>query len=352
MIFPDSSPWASRQGDFRPVQTTDLAGRRAVVFDWINSEGGREARLWLDDQTGIILRMQLFAASDFQTLIDESIITTLALERSEPPPGLITGARLAEAQPISGDPAFSALASTPTPAIASPDRPGPPPDPAPLGFDPTGSRLSFQFPRLPQVANASSEIAAQPADLIADGYTLASTRFGLPWTLRCTRSPDGRRLAFNNGSDGAAPADDSLRWFNLSQPQAIYQPLPDLHAASFAFAPDNRRLAVAGQGDGDRPSGVYLVDIGTGESRLLLAVEEANSLLWSPDGEFLALIGRLPDQEQTAVLVLHVRTGQLAYQGEPGVVDETPSDSPIAAWGLPFPVEMGGMDACAASPGP
>jgi Tol biopolymer transport system component len=93
---------------------------------------------------------------------------------------------------------------------------------------------------------------------------------------------------------------------------------------------------------------VYLVDIATGESRLLLAAEDARSLLWSPDGEFLALVGRLPNQEQPASLVLHVRTRQIAYQGEPGMIGETPADSPIAAWGVPFPVEMGGMDACAA----
>jgi DNA-directed RNA polymerase specialized sigma24 family protein len=348
MVFPATSPWASRPGSFRSVQTSEQAGRKAVVFDWLNPDGQREARLWLDSQTGIILRAQVFGGDDFKTLIDESVITALALERSEPPPALIVAARLDQAQPTSGDPAFAALLPTPTPAIVTLDRPAALSDPAPPGFDPSGGRLAFTFPRDPQVANAARDTAAQPVELIADGYSLGMTRFGLPWMLRCDRSPDGRRLAFNTASDGAAPADDSLRWFNLSNPSAIYQPLPELQAASFAFAPDSRRLAVAGQASGDLASGVYLVDIATGESRLLLAAEDARSLLWSPDGEFLALVGRLPNQEQPASLVLHVRTRQIAYQGEPGMIGETPADSPIAAWGVPFPVEMGGMDACAA----
>lgn len=352
MIFPATSPWASQPGSFRDVQTANLAGRQAIVFDWANAEGQREARLWLDVQTGIILRTQAFGGPDHQTLIDETVITTLELERGEPPPALITGARLGQAQPVSSDPAFVALPPTPTPATAPLDRAAVQSEPAPPGFDPSGSRLFFQFPGDPLVANAPADTAAQPVDLIADGYSLGMTRFGLPWTLRCARSPDGRRLAFNTGSDGAALADDSLRWFNLSKPGTIYQPLPDLRAVSFAFAPDGRRLAVAGRGRGDQTSGVYLVELGTGESRLLLAAEEAYSLAWSPDGEFLALVGRAADQEAPAILVLHVRTRQLAYQGEAGIIDGLPADSPIAAWGLSFPLEMGGMDACAAPPQP
>lgn len=352
MIFPASSPWASREGKFRDVQTANIAGRTAIVFDWINSQGQREARLWLDARSGIILRMQIFGGQDHQTLMDESVITSLELERGEPPPALVTGARLSQTQPLSGDPAFAALPPTPTPAIAQAIRHAAPYEPAPPGFNPSGTRLSFQFPSDPQVANAARNTASQPADLLADGFSLGTTRFGLPWMLRCTRSPDGRRLAFNTGSDGVTPADDSLRWFNLSKPGAIYQPLPDLHAVSFAFSPDSRRLAVAGRGHGDRTSGVYLVELGTGESRLLLAAEAANHLLWSPDGEFLALVGQTADQEAPAVLVLHVRTNRISYQGEAGIIDTAPADSPIAAWGLPFPADMGGMDACAAPPVP
>jgi hypothetical protein len=347
MIFPATSSWASQPGEFRPVQATNLAGREAVAFDWTNADGQREARLWLDTQTGIILRAQTFGGSDFQTLIDDQMITSLALDRNEPSPNLITSARLGKSQPVTNDPSFSALPPTPTPAAAPADRPSPPSDPLPKGFNPAGSFLSFHFTREPEVANATEDTAAQPAELIADGFNLGSTQFGLPWTLRCDRSPDGQRLAFNTGSDGATPADDAVRWLNLSKPQSIYEPLPNLDGVSFAFSPDNRQLAVAGQGNGYSDSGVYLVDIGTGESRLLQAVDQAHSLAWSPDGEFLAFIGIPAGQEAASILALHVRTSQLAYQGPPGVIDQAPADSPITAWGIHFPVEMGGMDECA-----
>jgi hypothetical protein len=348
MIFPASSPWAIQPGEFRPVLTTTLAGREAIAFDWTNANGQREARLWLDTQTGIILRAQIYGGSDYQTLIDESLITSLALERSEPPPGLITGARLGQAQPSSSDPAFSALPPTPTPAVAPQDRPSPSINPAPSGFNPTGSYLTFNFTREPEVANAATNTAAQPAELIADGYNLGSMQFGLPWTLRCARSPDGQRLAFNTASDGATPADDSVRWFNLSKPRAIYQPLPDLEAVSFAFSPDSRRLAVAGQGSGYRESGVYLVDIGTGESRLLLVVDQAHSLVWSPDGEFLALIGIPEGQDSPATLVLHAHRPDCLSAPAWGK-DQAPPDYRLLR-GVTFPVEMGGMDECAALP--
>jgi hypothetical protein len=72
MIFPASSPWAIQPGEFRLVQTTTLAGREAIAFDWTNANGQREARLWLDTQTGIILRAQIYGGSDYQTLIDEA----------------------------------------------------------------------------------------------------------------------------------------------------------------------------------------------------------------------------------------------------------------------------------------
>jgi WD40 repeat protein len=185
--------------------------------------------------------------------------------------------------------------------------------------------------------------------LFADGYWLGSLRFGLPWMLRCARSPDGQRMAFNTGSDGTAPPDDLLRWFNLSEPQALYQPLPLLHAASFAFSPDSRRLAVGGEGESGQPSGAYLINLGTGEASLLLEAEGARSLAWSPDGEYLGLIATLPGEDAPSAIVIYLRSGQIVHQGpleQPG--DLAPLDSPILLWGIPFPAEMGNMDTCAA----
>jgi hypothetical protein len=169
--------------------------------------------------------------------------------------------------------------------------------------------------------------------------------------LWCDRSPDGQRLAFNTGTDGAAPADDSLHWFNLKDPQAIYQPLPGFHATSFVFAPDSHRLAVFGYGEGEWERGIYILDIGTGENELLSDLSNARSLVWSPDGEYLGFIGTTTEDDNPEVTVIHVDTAQIAYQGKIEFLEGiTYALGPIAGWGIEFPVETGGMDQCAAPP--
>jgi dipeptidyl aminopeptidase/acylaminoacyl peptidase len=199
--------------------------------------------------------------------------------------------------------------------------------------------------------NSITDTAKIPSGIIADGYLLDVTRFGLPWVLRCDRSPDGQRLAFNTGTDEIAPADDSLQWLNLKDPQSIYQPLTGFHATSFAFSPDSKKLAVFGQGNGKWKRGIYLLYIGTGKRHFLISLARADSLVWSPDGEYLALVGSPKEEDEPSVIVVHVDTGQIAYRGE---VEFQEGMSymirPIAGWGVVFPVERGGMEECAFPP--
>jgi hypothetical protein len=169
--------------------------------------------------------------------------------------------------------------------------------------------------------------------------------------LRCERSPDGQRLAFNTGTDEIAPADDGLHWLNLKEPQSIYQPLPGLHATGFAFAPDSHRLAVFGYGEEPWKRGVYILDIGNGEYQFLMNLAYATSLVWSPDGQYLALIGSSTEEDYPTILVIHVDTAQIAYQGEVESLEgEKYVIGPMAGWEVEFPVEMGSMDQCAAPP--
>ena len=355
MVYPGSSPWATQNGSFKALKGEKVAGREAIVADWSNLHGQRQARLWLDASTGLILRLQTFGGPDGKALLSEGIATEILYDQSYPPSRLDEMVRLENADVAPGSspqfPEFDVLEPTPTLAFKPPGQPAVPSDPAPVVFDPAYSWLKFYPLGGQEAVNQQTGTAEVPTDLFADDYSLGQVKFGLPWALRCDRSPDGRRLAFNTGSDGTTQADDSLRWFNLQEPGAVYQPMPSLHALHFAFAPDSRHLAVFATGEDAQANGLYWLDIGNGEFRLVLPLWSARSLVFSPDGQHLALIGVQVGQETEEALVVHLNTGLVVYSLPLEALEgELPLDWPVTGWGVAFPVEMGGMDACATPP--
>jgi hypothetical protein len=355
MVYPASSPWATQNGSFKALKGDKVAGREAIVADWSNLQNQRLARLWLDVYTGLILRLQTFAGPDGQVLLTEGMATEIFYDQSYPPSRLDEMVKLQNVDVAPGSslqfPEFDVLEPTPTLAFKPPGQPAVPSDPAPVAFDPAHSWLKFYPLGGQEAVNQQTGTAEIPNQLFADGYSLGQVKFGLPWALRCDRSPDGRRLAFNTGSDGTTQPDDSLRWFNLQEPGVVYQPIPSLHALHFAFSPDSRHLAVFATGEDAQVNGLYWLDIGNGEYRLVLPLRSARSLVFSPDGQHLALIGVQADQEDEAALVVHLSTG-LVVNSLPleALESELPADWPVAGWQVAFPVEMGDMDACAVPP--
>jgi len=353
MVFPGSASWTLRPGMFRAEDTDRILGIDVLVVNWYNTFGQREARLWLDAQTGLILRVQEFGGDQFELLLSDAIVTDIAYDQSFPP------ARLAEAVQAVGSSSplsniFTAqrpppvIQPTPTPAIQPVKRPSTSTDPAPAGLNPATSQLTFRFPNNLEATNIQTGTAEVDIQLIADGYKIADTRFGLPWMLHCDRSPDGNRLAYNTGSDGTSVPDDSLRWLDLRDPAVVYQPIRHLHAEAFAFSPDSQQIAVFARGGQDNPTGLYLIDLALAENRLVLALPQADQLLWSPDGETLALVGKLSESDTAHTILIHLRTGLVAFQAPlpaPGV--PLPTDWPISAWGLTFPPKEQGLEACA-----
>ena len=359
MVFP-AAVWG-QQGRLEPTGLAEeVVGRPAVIVDWIDESGTRPARLWLDAATGLALRWQEFDPAYPDLLTVESIAVGVKYDENHPPGQLLNGLELDVSPLAPPQPGGQTLPPAPNFALPIAERQRLPAEAPPPGFDPALARLDFQFSPELQAAGAVSQTAQAPYELFADGYRLGSGRFGLPWMLRCTRSPDGQRLAFNTFSDGTALPDGELRWFNLSEPQRVYQPLPGLAVVDFAFAPGSRQLAAFGRAAAQPASanaetdGLYLVELGTGERRLLLPLAAGESLVWSPDGEYLALVGALPDDQQTSrLLLVHMRTGQIAYN-EPfdPQTDLPPEAWPGRDWPVSFPRPMGGMDACAAAPQP
>ncbi len=165
--------------------------------------------------------------------------------------------------------------------------------------------------------------------------------------LRCDRSPDGYRLAFNTGSDGTSIPDDSLRWLDLREPDKVYQPAPDLKTESFVFSNDSRQIALFAGGETPEQTGIYLLDLGTAEYQMILPMAHAESLVWSPDGEFLAMITQIEAGANSQAITVHVRSSQVAFEAPlPSNEEPIPADWPMANWGIPFPQKMGGVFEC------
>jgi hypothetical protein len=355
MVFPSTSIAVTQPGFFRAVRSESMLGRQALVVDWRDQYGQRRLRLWIDTRTGLLLRQQEFGGDNFDLLLSDNQVTALALDLSDPPEQLalamqkIQHAPSTPVQGVASTPLI--LLPTPTAAIQLENRPALGQQPAPPGFDPSHTRLDFEFPNNLEYSNASSGTAAIPVNLFADGYLIGATRFGLPWMLRCARSPDGLRLAFNTFTDGASLPDNALRWLDLRDPSILYQPLPGLHAIDFAFSPDSQKLAVFAASNTVDQAGVYLITLATGDYKKVLSLADARSLLWSPDGEFLALIGVEQPGDDEQLLVLHLRSDQISFRADPLPSGAPlPDDWPIADWGLAFPVIAGDLQTCSNPP--
>ncbi len=348
MIFPSTSPWVAGDGFFQVQDTVSFQSRDAIVVDWHNPYGQREARLWINSMTGVILRQQDYAGDDYELLTADRIVTSIAFDQSFPPASLAASVRMVgQSGSISRSENIQVIHPTPTAASTLEQRTTGPITPPSTSFSPAESQLVFQFSNNLETSNLQIDTSQVPIQLIADNYLLGSTTFGLPWMLRCDRSPDGYRLAFNTGSDGTSIPDDSLRWQDLREPDKVYQPAPDLQTESFVFSNDSRQIALFAEGATPELSGIYLVDLSTAEYQMILPMAHAESLVWSPDGEFLAMIAQIESGAELQAITVHVRSGQIAFEAplrsEEGPI---PADWPMANWGIPFPQKMGGVFEC------
>jgi DNA-directed RNA polymerase specialized sigma24 family protein len=337
-----------------------IAGREALVVDQINSRVETEARLWVDVQTGVILRKRLFAKMDMDTVVLDAFATRISYDVDFPPETFASGgaskfkrfAQDATGEPDTGEakqPKNQIFAATEwaPPANRRPFRSYHPPPP---GFDPSNNHLTFQFWHYFTSWEPKVNGASKLADLFSNEYYLGSLGISDPFAVICERSPNGARLALAQRGKNPGREQSLLTWMDLSDAKNVNTLRLDLDLSTFAFAPDNRRLAIFGTG---KPLGsLSILNTDTGKLTKLLNLAYVHSLMWSPDGEFLALIGNWETAEyDEEFMVIRTSTGEVTYLSRYNNHEqEIAANWPAMDWGKTFPERMGGLAACAEPP--
>ena len=344
LLFPTSAEPVDQA--LQVTGSEPVAGRPAVVVDSISAQGNRSARWWVDQQTGLLLRIQHFT-DDGESLADEVVVQAIAYDvdfsnqilfsSRHPWRGGFaqdyTGAPASAGEPLS----FSFTQTGVTGPAA--EQPSLEPD-----FNPARSRLTFRYPNDFDPAAQAAEV-----ELLADGFSLGKVTFGNPWTMLCERSPDGSIVAFIRQPSLSPPHDAFLRWFDLNDPTLeIHSPMGGIFISRLSLAPDNRRLAVFG--NYITISALYGVDTLTGVPVRWLRLADARSLVWSPDSAYLALIGKATETAAEEVIVVRTSNGRVVYRNPYDPAGKQGLDALVFDWGVQFPQAAGGLGACSAPP--
>jgi len=357
MLFPDRGGWFQQESILWARKTTTIANRKSLLVDWIDAEERVKESLWVDCIYGIVLKRQVFIDHSEQKLHKEILFNDIRFEEDTP------NIKLEEWLALKN---FDLLAlhemqapskgiMTPTPTIGSEiiERKPIPTEASPAGLNPDQRSLIFQYDQGKDLIYMQDNTAQVDTDIFADGYYLGKIKFGLPWGLHCQRSPDGSRIAFNMGSDGTTVPDYTLRWFWVSEPLIEYQPLPGFITPDFAFSPDSLKLAAFAISKDESQKGIYLIELATGNYKKIIDLDWAESLVWRPDGEYLALIGKLQGEDDLSPMVIHTNTGVIAYQIDMSELNTALYDRwPVYTWDIHFPKPEMGMQNCAEAPIP
>jgi hypothetical protein len=323
----------------------DFAGHSTLKIDLLDPTRNHLARLWVDDSLGQIMRRINYRAGDLPSM--EYRINTLDPNVDFPQDlfDLQLPWRGGFAQDFRGAPLAP---NAPWPDI-SPVREMLIYQPTPEDFDLSHSQLIFQY------AGSYSEFSPESQYWVFGNTSfLGQTYFGDPWSLICDRSPDGMWIAYVSHPEHDQNHDSMLHWFDLRDPAVRFYTLPNQTGVTeLAFSSDNRQLAFFSRPVPGVLGNLSIVDLPNQNVKKTYSTGDIKSLVWSPDGKYLAFIDRqVPSAYQENALVVSVASGQVVFNAPLDLLNGSTQDWPMTGWGVDFPVEMGGMDDCAAPPQP
>jgi hypothetical protein len=310
------------------------------------------ARYWIDKHLGTILRVQKHTGNSANQLFQETIISKIIF--NIPIPGrLYDRSQYLQtyfAKDHTGDYVHEPIAIPADVVVPRQVEGTNQYQPAPRDFEVKNSSLEFYWTSL---SRFNPERGTR-VDLFADGYFLGEIEFAEPEQLVCTRSPDGGNIAFSSWSNDPVVGYSSLGWLNLNQLPEVRHFDPDLVPYDFVFSNDSRQIAVyACQRYADQACGIYIIDVESGSSRLLRAVEQGAGMIWSPDDGAIAIQGSFLKEGKWRLLVLDIQSGDAIHEGpfdwEGFWVAH---DSPLYDWGVQYPPLRGGLELCMMPPHP
>jgi DNA-directed RNA polymerase specialized sigma24 family protein len=341
------------KGNLRITGSDMIAGREAWRVDQTGADGNLLTRFWMDARTGFILDNQTFGGQDHQTLLSEVRVRSIYFDVDFPNQSMFDSSlpwRGGYARDYTGSSeAGNLLAPTPEPALGHEPLQY---IPALNGFDPGAYSLTFQYPSNYVAGETESRV-----DVFAGMYYLGKIPFGDPRTMICSRSKGGDWFAFVSQPSRDPGPDTQLHLIDLRTLDQITPDLPGLLSVTqFAISPDHQKLAFFGYDSQFDPGALYLMNLDTGETGKLLTMTNARSLVWSPDGNFLGLIGLHENQVQEDVIVVDVRESKVTFSqpfagntGATGV--PAGANWPMKNWGVDFPVSMNSLGECVNPPG-
>lgn len=326
-----ASVFGQRRGTFT-AQTLDvIAGRDALVVDWAPPQGSRTDRLWVDVQTGVVLRWQNFGKSGGERVEQDIIVNAIQYD-AEFASELFNQQLLVEPYFAGGwegnpEPAGQTMAEQNT---SAPDQQGelyfyvrdldsgeqqmvslpgscldgshecpelrpvegvPPGASRPFLWSPTG-RYGLLIDAQPETAGTL--LRYEPVE--ETWRTLADSAIMGAW------SPDGRVIAYATTKDvylilaeGASP-----EGYNPRSMIAGELPMTDASVSWLAWQDGSRLLVMI-----SRPAGqtVYLVDVATGSLTEVLQRPHKGGTPPepSPDGQRWAMV--LPEETRSNLLI-------------------------------------------------
>jgi hypothetical protein len=230
LIFPARAEWLHAPGGLQIAGEEESAGRAAIIADWKDLSGQRLKRLWVDAQTGVILHQREFGGADHQVVIADYFVTAITYNASFPPELFDPSQnRLENVQDFLGLPQPSQKIEQLSDLTAPVQRQALQRQPAPAGFDPAQSPLTFQFPD-----DVTGRDSIPRVELFAGRFYLGRVPFVDPWNMLCNRSPDGRRLAFTlkpGWQQSRSTFADGLQWLELGELK-IHTPPNPIHRGS------------------------------------------------------------------------------------------------------------------------